>query len=413
MHMHIYSTFADGTILNEDNSSLVKAVWERLNPDKWPLPVNHLPIGSALVGGAVRDGLLNRLDEKPDIDIVVPDHAIQLSNKLAKIIGATSVVLDAERDVARLACNGWSFDLARQIGGSLEEDLWRRDFRINAIAMTVEPNSKLIDPTGGIADLQQKRLVAVSEKNLVDDPLRCLRGLRLMAELDFFLDPQTRTFINTYSSLLPKSAPERIQSELNLIVGIQNADEVICLLREIGILDLWSNPSEAAIPSTLDAKAFTSSELSLALPLARLTFLLSDFGLVQLRFSRRICKQCQLLRKWKKLNDGKAYQTLIEADRLQLHQDLEDFLPALILDFSIKDQEAWLDRWRDSKDPLFHPASPVDGNILKETLGISEGPQLGALMKHLSHERAFDRLINLDQTFEEARDWLQHNSTSM
>ena len=51
--------------------------------------------------------------------------------------------------------------------------------------------------------------------------------------------------------------------------------------------------------------------------------------------------------------------------------------------------------------------------ILKEILGISAGPKLGALMQHLCHERAFGRLINLDQTFKEAREWWQHNSTTM
>ena len=135
--------------------------------------------------------------------------------------------------------------------------------------------------------------------------------------------------------------------------------------------------------------------------------------MIQLRFSRRTCQRCRLLRKWRNCNDGNAFRTLSEDDLLQLHQDLENDLPALILELSLKDQEVWLNRWRDFQDPLFHPSSPVDGNTLKEILGISSGPQLGALMQHLAHERAFGRLPNLEQTFKEARAWWQHNSTTM
>ena len=411
--MHIDQPLSNKTIFNKDESYLAKAVWERLDPDGWPLSFDQLPLGSALVGGAVRDSLLKRLGKRPDIDFVVPENAIKLAKKLASSLGATCVVLDAERDIARLIYKGWSFDLAKQIGNSLEEDLWKRDFTLNAIALTFGPNPKLVDPTGGIADLQQKRLVAVSEKNLVVDPLRCLRGLRLMVELDLLLDHQTRIFINTYSSLLQKVAPERIQSELNRIVCIENAEDAIFLLRETNILEPWSNPCDEAASIALNANAFTPSELTLALPLARLTNLLSDCGLIQLRFSRRICQRCRLLRKWRKCNDGNAFRTLSEENLLQLHQDLENDLPALILDLSLNDQKVWLNRWRDLQDPLFHPSCPVDGNILQEFLGVSGGPQLGALIQHLSHERAFGRLINLDQTFKEAREWWQHNSTTM
>ena len=54
---------------------LVKELWKRLNPDQWPLPVERLPSGSALVGGAVRDALLNRLKAQPDLDLIVPENS--------------------------------------------------------------------------------------------------------------------------------------------------------------------------------------------------------------------------------------------------------------------------------------------------------------------------------------------------
>ena len=66
--MHIYSTLSENTFLDDNKSYLAKRVWKRLKPDIWPLSIKELPSGSALVGGAVRDGLLNRLKEKPDLE---------------------------------------------------------------------------------------------------------------------------------------------------------------------------------------------------------------------------------------------------------------------------------------------------------------------------------------------------------
>ena len=412
--MHInYASFND-TILNGDNTYLAKVLMERLNPDKWPFSMRDLPVGSALVGGAIRDAFLNRLREKPDLDLIVPKDAIKISERLAKNLDATSFVLDAERDIGRLVFQGWTIDIATQIGCSLEEDLCRRDFRLNAIALKLNPYPKIVDPTGGVRDLFQKRIVAVHEQNLVQDPLRLLRGLRLMAELNLFLDPQTRTFINTHGHLLSNSAPERIQSELQRIVSVNDSEQAIKSLKEIDLLKFWGNQSKTfkrEITLTEVKQIFSDKELSIALPLARLTDLLSDSGLRNLRFSRKQCKRCKLLRKWEKRNDGFAFQTLNENERLELHMDLEEDLPALILQISRKDQEVWIKRWRDINDPLFHPYSPLDGTTLQQILGISPGPKIGALMHHLCHEKAFGRLNNLDAAVKEARYWWKQNST--
>tara|TARA_B100000029_G_scaffold390347_1_gene387135 strand:- start:1481 stop:2725 length:1245 start_codon:yes stop_codon:yes gene_type:complete len=412
--MHIPSTSFDETILKGNGAFLANALLERLNPETWPFTISQLPSDTALVGGAIRDAFLNRLKDKPDLDFVLPQDAIQTTHNLAKKLGGKVVVLDAERDIARLVFQGWTIDLARQIGCNLEKDLLRRDYRVNSIALKLGPDPTILDPTGGIEDLRKKRLVAVSEENLVEDPLRLLRGLRLMAELNFFLDAETRTFINTHATLLRKAAPERIQSELQRLVDADGAENVITLLKDSGLLGAWSNHNPTYLGSVPTAKAlkiFTAKELSLAMPLARLTNLLSDSGLLNLRFSRKQRQRCQLLRKWQLRNDGNAYETLNEEDRLQLHMDLVEDLPALILTLSKKDQEEWINRWRDLNDPLFHPCSPLDGNTLQQILDLPEGPYLGELKHHLCLEKAFGRLNNIDKAFQEARQWRKHNST--
>ncbi len=134
-----------------------------LNPKEWPISIKDLPAGSALVGGSVRDGLLKKLSVKPDLDFVIPTNAIQFSENLSKKINATFVKLDEKRNIARLVVNGWTLDFAQQVGEDLKDDLLRRDFRINAIALTFEENPKIFDPTGGIDDLKSKKIVAISE----------------------------------------------------------------------------------------------------------------------------------------------------------------------------------------------------------------------------------------------------------
>ena len=189
-----------------------------LNPKDWPISISDLPIGSALVGGSVRDALLNKLSQKPDLDFVVPTNAIEFSENLSKKINATFIKLDEKRDIARLVVKGWTIDFARQMGESLEDDLLRRDFRINAIALRLKDKPEIFDPTGGMDDLKSKKIVAISEKNLIDDPLRILRGFRLMCELNFELEEKTKSFLKNNVDKLSNVAPERIKMEILKIV---------------------------------------------------------------------------------------------------------------------------------------------------------------------------------------------------
>ena len=168
---------------NRPAGEVAEELWQRLLAEPWPLPLDALPAGTALVGGAVRDGLLGRLEHQPDLDVVVPGDALALARQLARAHGGSCVVLDAERSIARLVLRGWTLDLARQEGSTLEADLGRRDFTINAIALPLPATgaaaAALVDPTGGLTHLQRRQLVAVSEANLLADPLRLLRGIRL------------------------------------------------------------------------------------------------------------------------------------------------------------------------------------------------------------------------------------------
>ena len=394
-----------------DLEALAKLLWERLRPSTWPFSLEDLPIGCALVGGSVRDGLLDCLKSSPDLDLIVPSNAISLATKLSNRLGGTCVVLDKERDIARLVFKEWTVDFAKQIGETINDDLSRRDYTINSIALTLETKPKILDPFGGIKDLGNKTLVAVNENNLVDDPLRLIRALRLMSELNLSLQEETKELLKIHSKLLNKVPPERIKNEVQMLIKGTWAQNAINVLEETRLLKPWSNKSKVFISklnSLQDAKNFKLNELAIALPLSRLVHLFSDSGLISLRFSRQEIQICKILRKWKSRNDGMAYKTLKEFDLFQLHIELEKHLPALILDLPDADQKIWLSRWRNKKDSLFHPASPLNGSSIKKILGVSQGPIIGEIIQHLAREKAFNRLHNRYEAVQLARNlWKQ------
>jgi tRNA nucleotidyltransferase (CCA-adding enzyme) len=417
--MHMPPRCDSSPILTGDRDRLAEIIWQRLKPASWPVQPTQLPQGSVLVGGAVRDALLDRLSETPDLDLVVPGNALKSTRQLAKRLGGACVVLDEQRDMARLVLEGWTIDLARQDGQTLEDDLNRRDYRLNALALSFDGSPQLIDPTGGLKDLQEGRVVAIRETNLQEDPLRLLRGLRLIAELEMGMDSQTLSLLHRNRSLLPRAAPERIQAELQRLVAAPAAERTIPLIRELELLEPWSTQStaveaEQGLSTGERSELLTDSERLLALPLARLTRLLTDAGLRELRFSRRQLQRCERLRYWIGRSTPQqghpALEDLTEKERLQLHKDLEMDLPALILTWPEALQQQWLERWRDPQDPLFHPRPPLDGTSLQEALSLSPGPVLGALIQHLSLERAYGRISTREQALLAARAWLSHRA---
>ena len=139
--MHMPNGSSADTILTVSPEQLTDLLWRRLEPERWPLKPSQLPEGAVLVGGAVRDGLLNRLPPCPDLDLVVPGAVLGTVQRPAREHGGACVVLDEQRQMARLVLKGWTIDFARLEGDDLTEDLFRRDFRLNAIALSLSAGS--------------------------------------------------------------------------------------------------------------------------------------------------------------------------------------------------------------------------------------------------------------------------------
>lgn len=397
-----------------------------LAPERWPLDPALLPAGTVLVGGAVRDGLLGRLRERPDLDVVLPEGATALARRLARRLGGSCVVLDAERDIARLVLQGWSLDLARREGPDLATDLARRDYTVNAIALRLPAwgEAELLDPQGGLGHLEERRLVAIAEANLIDDPLRLLRGIRLACELGFGIEAATLALIRRHHALLPAVAPERVLAELERIAAAARGATGLAEALACGLLAPWVAPqagtaATAALAPLTGAgvveRGLSPEEGEAALPLARLAVLFEATALGSLHASRRLQQRVERLRRWWLQlvaaggQQAAPLEALGEADRLLLQRQLEEDLPALLLLLPPAPARTALARWRDPTDPLFHPRPPLDGHQLQEALALPPGPQLGELLTHLSGERAFGRLAadaGHEQTMTLARSWL-------
>jgi tRNA nucleotidyltransferase/poly(A) polymerase len=190
-----------------------------------------------LVGGAVRDILLNRLS--PDFDFAVPSNGISLARRVANKLNADFMILDDERDTARVIVTETDgsrtfLDFAAYRGDNLEADLRARDFTINAIAFDLQEHT-LIDPLNGASDLRAKIIHACSPTSLADDPVRILRAVRQAAAFGFRIQPETRKAMKEAASLLPKISPERLRDELFKILEGPRPDASIRALEMLGV----------------------------------------------------------------------------------------------------------------------------------------------------------------------------------
>lgn len=208
----------------------------------------------ALVGGTVRDAFLGRALSGDDIDLdfttdATPDQTEALLAPLGKTLwdtgrrfGTMGVRIGGyvcEITTYRSdAYDGTSRKPEVEFGSSLDADLTRRDFTINAMALRV-PELVLVDPTGGFDDLLARRLRTPNapEVSFGDDPLRMLRGARFRAQLGFDLDPDAFAAAQQMAGTLEIVAAERIQQEISKLMLTQHPSAGIRVLVDTGLAD--------------------------------------------------------------------------------------------------------------------------------------------------------------------------------
>jgi poly(A) polymerase len=216
--------------------SILKKVSDRLS---------KLKVKAYLVGGFIRDALLDR--DTADIDIALAADALETAPRLAEALGGRFVPLDKQHRIGRIvvadekAPSGgrWQLDFTSLEDG-IEQDLGRRDFSIDAIALDLAevgsqaPN--LIDPFNGLADLKHKVIRAVGPTVFEDDPARLLRAARLAAELGFSLDNDTETLVKRQCQLITEVAGERLREELLRLLAVPHPERFLFRLDELGLI---------------------------------------------------------------------------------------------------------------------------------------------------------------------------------
>jgi poly(A) polymerase len=188
-----------------------------------------------LVGGAVRDRLLGRATD--DVDIALGGDPRGAARRLARMAGGAAFPLSHEFGGWRVVGPGhaWHVDVLPLRDGDLRADLAARDFTVNAMA---EPlvGGDLVDPHGGVADLEARRLRMVGAQALADDPLRTLRAVRFAVELSFAIEPATAEAVRGHARAIERVSPERVFAELKRVIAASRVRDGLGLMEETGLL---------------------------------------------------------------------------------------------------------------------------------------------------------------------------------
>jgi putative nucleotidyltransferase with HDIG domain len=193
-----------------------------------------------LVGGAVRDALLDRATA--DFDFAVDGNALALARRAANALRADYYTLDAERGTGRVLealpdGRRRTLDFSKLRTATITEDLMSRDFTVNAMAIAVTDPGHLIDPTRGLQDLRDRRLRACGPTSIADDPIRSLRAVRLSAELGLGIEPETQEQMARASQLLAAVSPERLRDELFTILDQAAPAGALRVVDHLGLLE--------------------------------------------------------------------------------------------------------------------------------------------------------------------------------
>jgi tRNA nucleotidyltransferase (CCA-adding enzyme) len=194
-----------------------------------------------LVGGVVRDLLLAR--PRLDIDVVIEGDVAALADAPGFVLESGGRFL-----TGKLSLDGAEIDIAQaraetypQPGAlpevtpaTIDQDLARRDFTVNAMAIPLAGNAELIDPHGGLDDLRAGTLRVLHDRSFIDDPTRALRAARYAARFDLELEPRTEKLLRAAD--LSTVSDDRVQGELRRIAADPNPAKAVSPIVEWGIL---------------------------------------------------------------------------------------------------------------------------------------------------------------------------------
>jgi len=207
-----------------------------------------------VIGGFVRDSIMSRSCK--DIDVVTTGNGIELAQKAAELLAVKKVSVFKTYGTAMFMYKDWQVEFvgARKESytidsrnplvapGTIEDDQNRRDFTINALALSLQQADfgQLIDPFHGVEDLEAKIIRTPLDPDITftDDPLRMMRAIRFATQLDFTILPETFEAIKRNAERIRIISMERISEELNKIIMTEKPSKGFYLLDEAGLLQL-------------------------------------------------------------------------------------------------------------------------------------------------------------------------------
>jgi tRNA nucleotidyltransferase (CCA-adding enzyme) len=205
----------------------------RSRVEKIAAVARDLGVPAYLVGGFVRDLLLGR--ESRDLDVVVEGDGIELATRLAVAVGGQARVHPAFRTAVVVDPEGFAVDVATARSelyrapaalpevqaADLRQDLLRRDFTVNTLAIGLGAESEVIDFFEGWRDLAAKTLRVLHDRSFIDDPTRVLRGVRLELRLGFRMSPETVDLAEAavVERVFDHLSGSRLRAELTLLLG--------------------------------------------------------------------------------------------------------------------------------------------------------------------------------------------------
>ena len=202
-----------------------------------------------LVGGALRDLILNRKKNNPDFDFCLKRGALNFGRALARELRAAFVVLDQEHAACRLVKKigeqTYTFDFTDFRAATLEKDLLHRDFTINSLALDLRDvfapgdlSVLIIDPYHGREDLTAKLIKVTGKNSFREDPLRILRAFSFSCMLGFSLDRETLRLAKKEKTRISAVSSERIREELFKIFDSSTAYASLASLDKLKILEI-------------------------------------------------------------------------------------------------------------------------------------------------------------------------------
>lgn len=409
-----------------------------LSPQSWPFDLKWLSQPAYLVGGGVRDALCNRKSNYLDLDFVLPEKAVETAQAIAQAYGAGFVLLDAERQIARVVFQQTTVDFALQVGTSLTSDLQRRDFTLNAIAYN--PHARqIIDPLQGCHDLEQRVIRMISVQNLVADPLRLLRAYRQAAQLGFSLEPETQRTIRQLASYLQSVAAERVQVEYNYLLSSPVGTTWLTTAYQDGLLNFWFPAASSHGLAQIAAMDRATDVLSRAWPVfktqllhrvnphacsgadrrtllatAKLIGLVSPNPqqatdeLLRLKYSRAEIELVGLLLQFLPQIQSLSLAKMNRRQQYFFFQKTGQAFPVLAV-MAV----AWgtpvgaisplIERFLTPHDPIAHPTPLVTGKDLLKQLQLRPGPQIGHLLRQLQIAQAEETITTPQEALALAR----------